>query len=69
MRVDRKRKKPARNICKRTLDKGLERDRSVGLSAMLLRRSHRKFKKNMLLVSGIFSGKINSAMLWVSNVL
>ena len=35
MRVDRKRKKPPRNICKRTLDKGFERDWSVGLGAML----------------------------------
>ena len=35
MRVDRKRKKPPRNICKRPLDKGFERDWSVGLGAML----------------------------------
>ena len=35
MRVDRKRKKPPRNICKRSLDKGYERDWSVGLGAML----------------------------------
>ena len=35
MRGDRKRKKPPRNIFKRTLDKGFERDSSVGLDAML----------------------------------
>ena len=28
-------KKLPRNICKRTLDKGFEQDRSVGLGAML----------------------------------
>ena len=30
-----KTKKPTGNICKRTLDKGFERDWSVGLGAML----------------------------------
>ena len=34
MRVDREKKTP-RNICKRTLDKGFERDWSFGLGAML----------------------------------
>ena len=37
LRADRKRKKKKapRNICKRTLDKGFERDWSFGLGAML----------------------------------
>ena len=35
MRVDRKRKKKPRNVCKRTLEKGFEGDWSVGLGAML----------------------------------
>ena len=35
MRVDLNEKKNPRNICKRTLDKGFERDWSVSLGAML----------------------------------
>ena len=61
-------KKPPRNICKRTLDKGFERDWSVGLCAML-GDDHTENKKNIFLVSGIFPEKIDSVMLWVWNVL
>ena len=39
-----KTKKPPRNICKRTLDKGFERDWSVCLGAVG-RQSHRELKK------------------------
>ena len=56
MRVDRKRKKIPRNICKRTLDKGFERDWWVGLGAML-DDGHTENKKNIFLVSGIFREK------------
>ena len=35
LRVDRKRKKRARDICERTLDIVFERDRSIGLSSTI----------------------------------
>ena len=63
-----KTKKTPRNICKRTLDKGFERDWSVGLGATL-DDGHTENWRNIFLVSGIFPGKIDSVMLWVSNVL
>ena len=68
MRVDRKRKKPPRNICKRTLDKGFERDWSVGLGAML-DDGHTENKKEYFSSFRDFPGKIDNVMLWVSNVL
>ena len=57
-----------RNICKRTLDKGFERDWSVGLG-VTLGDGHTGIKRNIFLVSGIFPGTIDSVMLWVSNIL
>ena len=68
MRVDRKRNKTPRNICKRTLDKGFERDWSVGLGAML-GDGHRGNKKKYFSSFREFPEKIDSVMLWVSNVL
>ena len=68
MRVHRKRKKSPTNICKRTLDKGFERDWSVGLGAML-GDGHTENKKKYFSSSRDFPGKIDSVMLWVSNVL
>ena len=63
-------KKIPRNICKRTLDKGFERDWSVGLGAILGDAMvTQRIKKSIFLVSGIFPGKIDSVRLWVSNVL
>ena len=35
LRVDRKREKRARDICKRTIDIEFERDRSIGLDSMI----------------------------------
>ena len=66
MRVDRKRKNHLEIFCKRTLDKGFERDWSVGLGAML-GDGHTENEKNIFLVSGIFQGKIDSVMLWFRN--
>ena len=60
--------KIARNICKKTLDIGFERDWLVGWGAML-GDGHAENKKNIFLVSGSVSGKIDTVMLWVSNVL
>ena len=60
--------KPPRNICKRTLDNGFERDWSVGLGAMFATVTER-IKKYIFLVSEVFPGKIDSVMLRVSNVL
>ena len=58
MRVDQKlKKKTPRNICKRTLGKGFERDWSVGLGAMLGDR-HTENKKNSNFRE--FPGKIDS---------
>ena len=59
-------KKTPRNICKRTLDKGFERDWSFGLGIMLGDGHTGNF---FFLVSGIFPGKIDSVMLRVSNEL
>ena len=61
-------KKPPRNICKRTLDKGFERDWSAGLGAML-DNGHTENKKKYFSSFRNFPGKIGSVMLWVSNVL
>ena len=54
--IENEKKKKPRNICKRTLDKGFERDWSVGLGAML-DYGHTENKKNIFLVSGIFREK------------
>ena len=60
LRVDRKRQKPAVDICKGTLDIEFEWDWSVGLGAML----RDKYKiKNIILVTGIFQGKAESVIL------
>ena len=56
LRVHRKRKKRAGDICKGTLDIECERDWSVGLGATLGDATDRKLK-TIFLVSGIFSGK------------
>ena len=48
--------KPPRNICKRTLDKGIERDWSVGLGAMLGDGHTENLKKYFSSFSD-FSGK------------
>ena len=60
LRVDRKRKKRARDICNGTLDIEFERDRSIGLSATL---DGQKIRKTIFLVSGIFPGKADSVIL------
>ena len=54
-----KTKKRAGDISKRTLDKGFERDWSVGLGAMLGEVTQR-IKKYIFIVSGIFPGKAYS---------
>ena len=60
LRVDRKRKKRAGDICKGTQDIEFERDRSVGLGATL---SNVQKIKTIFLVSGIFPGKADSVIL------
>ena len=68
LRVDRKRKKRARDICKRTLDIECERDRSVGLGAML--GDGQKIKNYFSSFTDFFfSGKADSSYSWASNVL
>ena len=59
LRVDRKRKTPARDICKGTLDIEFERNWSFGLGAML---GDEQKIKNYFLVSGIFPGKAHSVI-------
>ena len=54
LRVDRKRKKRATDICKGTLDIECERDRPVGLGATL---GDGQKLKNIFLDSGIFFRK------------
>ena len=61
LRVDRKRKKRARDICKGTLDIECERDWPVGLGATL--GDGQKIKKTIFLVSGFFPGKADSVIL------
>ena len=60
MRVDRKRKKRARDICKRTLGIECERDRPVGLGATL-GDGHKI--KNYFSSFKDFSGKADSVIL------
>ena len=60
LRVDRKRKKPTRDICKGTLDIEFQRDWSVG--QVLFQLIARKLK-TIFLVSGIFPGKADSVIL------
>ena len=60
LRVDRKRKKRARDICKGTLDIEFERHWSVGLGATL---GDGQKIKNYFSSSGIFPGKANSVIL------
>ena len=66
LRVDKK--KRARHICKGTLDIEFERDWPVGLGGTLGDVTYRKLKKNIILVTRIFSGKADSAILLGSNV-
>ena len=54
-----KKEKTLRNICKRTLDKGFERDWSVGLGA-ILGDGHTKLKRNVFVASENFQGKSES---------
>ena len=63
MRVDRKRKKEALDICKGILDIECERDWSVSLGATL-DDADRKLN-TIFLVSGIFPGKADSVILLV----
>ena len=60
LRVDRKRTKWAKNICRETLAIEYERDWPVGLGATL--GDDQKIK-NYFLVSGIFPGKADSVIL------
>ena len=65
--VTQKRKEQAEDICKGTPDIEFEQDWSIGLCAILA--DGQKILKTIFLVSGIFPGKIDSVMLWASNVL
>ena len=56
-----KTEKQAEDICKGTPDIEFEQDWSVGLGAML--GEEQKIKKNIILVTRIFSGKADSAIL------
>ena len=60
LRVDRKRKKRAGDICKGILDIECKRDWSVGLGTML---DDGQIIKTIFLVSGIFPGKADSVIL------
>ena len=67
--IENEKKKTPRNICKRSLDKGFDRVWSFGLGAMLGDGHTENKKIYIFLVSGIFSEKIDSVTLIVSNVL
>ena len=61
LRADRKRRKRAGDICKRTLDIESERDWSVDLGATL--GDGQKIKNYFFLLSGIFPGIADSVIL------
>ena len=69
LRVARKRKKQAEDICKGTPDIEFEQVWSVGLGAILADGQKIKKKKNFFLVSGIFREEPIVSYCWATNVL